>query len=89
MRGPHAYAKRTQGPPARARYNRPTRERFASRRSGPGLATFTTVQSAAKGNHSCANAPTVADYTSRLSSPRLLLVTRIPDVPSCSAANSI
>jgi hypothetical protein len=47
MRGPHAYAKRTQGPPARARYNRATRERFASRRSGPGLATFTTVQSAA------------------------------------------
>ena len=26
MRGPHAYAKRTQGPPARARYNRPTRD---------------------------------------------------------------
>jgi hypothetical protein len=47
------------------------------------------IFSAAKGDHSCANAPTVADYTSRLSSPRLLLVTRIPDVPSCSAANSI
>jgi hypothetical protein len=47
MRGPHAYAKRTQGPPARARYNRPTRERFAWRHSGPGLATFTTVQSGA------------------------------------------
>ena len=30
-----------------ARYNRPTRERFASRHSGPGLATFTTVQSGA------------------------------------------
>jgi hypothetical protein len=26
MRGPHAYAKRTHGPPARARYNRPTRD---------------------------------------------------------------
>lgn len=66
MRGPHAYAKRTQGPPARARYNRPTRERFAWRHSGPGLATFTTVQSGAddrcrayflstKGDQSCAN----------------------------------
>jgi len=32
------------------------------------------IFSAAKGDHSCANAPTVADYASRLSSPRLLLV---------------
>ena len=48
------------------------------------------IFSAAKGDHSCANAPTAADYTSRLSSPRLLLVTRIPDVPlmQCSSGRS-
>ena len=32
---------------SRARVNHPTRERFAWRHSGPGLATFTTVQSGA------------------------------------------
>ena len=47
MRGPLHMQNGTKGPPARARYNRPTRERFAWRHSGPGLATFTTVQSGA------------------------------------------